>query len=112
MFAAKIRDWFDYKDVEQPSKLVDLPEHRTCLGNEIISQGRVVITDRLHASLMSLFIGRPHVMLNDKYKKVQNTREAAFMDKPECSNENLNGYYANTIEEAVEKALWLLKKDF
>ena len=70
----------------------------------------MIITDRLHASLMSLLIGRPHVILNDKYKKVENTREAAFMDKPECSEENLRGYYANTIEEAVEKALWLLRK--
>lgn len=76
-----------------------------------MSTGRVVITDRLHASLMSLFIGRPHVMINDLYKKVQLTRESAFMGKPECSEENVRGYYVNNIEEAVEKALWILKQD-
>lgn len=76
-----------------------------------MSRGRVVITDRLHASIMSLLIGRPHVMINEKYKKVQNTRESAFMGKSECSEDNLRGYYANTIEEAVDKAIALLEAD-
>lgn len=70
----------------------------------------MIITDRLHASLMSLFIGRPHVMVNDKYRKVQNTREAAFMAKPECTEENLRGYYANSIDEAVDKAISILEQ--
>lgn len=80
------------------------------LTNKIMSQGRVVITDRLHASVLSVLIGRPHVMINDKFKKVENTRKAAFGDKPECSEDNLRGYYVNTIEEAIDKALWILQK--
>ena len=97
--------------MNKTTQLVDLPFARVDLGNEVMSAGRVVITDRLHASLMSLYIGRPHVMINDRYKKVQQTRESAFMGKPECSEDNLRGYYVNNIEEAVDKALWLLKQD-
>lgn len=106
----KVADWFDYKDVKFLS-LPDLARQRTTLVNEILSGGRVIITDRLHASVMSVLMGKPHVMMNEKYKKVQLTREAAFADKPECSQENLRGYYANSMEEAIDKALWLLDQE-
>ena len=48
-------------------------------------------------------------MINDKYSKVQKTREAAFMGYTECSDDNLRGYYVKSIEEAVDKALWILE---
>lgn len=47
-------------------------------------------------------------MINDKFKKVQNTRELAFRGKPECSDDNLKGYYVDDIDEAINKALWIL----
>ena len=31
------------------------------------------------------------------------------MGHPECSDDNIRGYYVNSIEEAVEKALWILE---
>lgn len=79
--------------------------------NKILSRGRLIITDRLHVSIFSLLLGRPHVILNDRYKKVQNTRDTAFGDKPECTEENVNGYYAESIDEAIDKAIALLAND-
>ena len=103
----KIRDWHNFDDVGERS-VVRLPWARVRLCNSILSQARVIITDRLHVSVLCVLMGKPHVMINDKYKKVQNTRETAFRNKPECSDDNLRGYYVENINQAVDKALWLL----
>lgn len=104
-----LRDWFDYSDVvTQSSDIRELAAKRVDLGNEILSLGRVVVTDRLHASILSLLMGKPHVMINDRYRKVELTRTAAFENKTECTEENLRGFYAVNIEDGLQKALWLL----
>jgi exopolysaccharide biosynthesis predicted pyruvyltransferase EpsI len=35
-----------------------------------LSRGRVVVTDRLHAHILSVLLGRPHVVLDNSYGKV------------------------------------------
>jgi len=39
-------------------------------GLDILSSGRWVATDRLHAHILSLLIGRPHVALDNNYGKI------------------------------------------
>lgn len=39
-------------------------------GVEILSQGRVVVTDRLHAHIISLLLDIPHVVLDNSYGKL------------------------------------------
>jgi exopolysaccharide biosynthesis predicted pyruvyltransferase EpsI len=39
-------------------------------GVEILSQGRVVVTDRLHAHIISLLLDVPHVVLDNSYGKL------------------------------------------
>lgn len=87
----------------------ELPRKRLDLVNRIISQGQVVVTDRLHASIISLLMGKPHVMLNEMYRKVQNTRETAFRNKPDCESGKILGFYVDDIEEAIEKAIELVE---
>lgn len=41
-------------------------------GLGILSSGRWVATDRLHAHILSLLIGRPHVALDNNYGKISN----------------------------------------
>lgn len=66
-----------------------LMEQRKLLINKIISQGKVIITDRLHVSIYSVLLGKPHVIVDEKYKKIFNTRETAFYNKDECKYEYL-----------------------
>jgi exopolysaccharide biosynthesis predicted pyruvyltransferase EpsI len=40
-------------------------------GSELLSRGRVVVTDRLHAHIMCLLLDIPHVVLDNAYGKVQ-----------------------------------------
>ena len=105
-----MHDWHNYTDVAAKIKVDKLAAARVELGNDILSQGRVIITDRLHVSLLCLLMGRPHVILNEMYKKVENTRETAFAGKPECTQKNLLGFYVNSIEEAIDKAIWILEE--
>ena len=53
-------------------------------------------------------MGKPHVIINDKFNKIRSTRNAAFYGKPECSDRNLNEFYVNSINEAVETAFKIL----
>lgn len=55
-------------------------------------------------------MGRPHVVVDETYKKIRNTRETAFEGKSECTDDNVSGYYASSIAEAIDKAVWILKK--
>jgi len=43
---------------------------RVLRGSRLLSTGRVVITDRLHAHLLSLLLGIPHAVLDNSYGKL------------------------------------------
>jgi pyruvyl transferase EpsO len=40
-------------------------------GRAVLSHGRVVITDRLHGHVLSLLLGLPHVLLDDRHGKLR-----------------------------------------
>lgn len=47
-----------------------LAHRRVQRGLEILSRGRIVVTDRLHAHILSLLLDIPHVALDNNYGKV------------------------------------------
>ena len=47
-----------------------LAMHRLRRGCRVLSSGMVVVTDRLHAHILSLLMGIPNVIVGDKYGKV------------------------------------------
>jgi exopolysaccharide biosynthesis predicted pyruvyltransferase EpsI len=47
-----------------------LAEHRLARGIRILSHGRRVVTDRLHAHILSFLLGIPHVALDNNYGKL------------------------------------------
>jgi exopolysaccharide biosynthesis predicted pyruvyltransferase EpsI len=48
----------------------DLGWQRVARGCRLLSQGRVVVTDRLHAHILCVLLGIPHVVLDNNYGKV------------------------------------------
>lgn len=38
-------------------------------GLDVLSRGRVVVTDRVHGHILSLLLGRPHVLMDNNYGK-------------------------------------------
>ena len=47
-----------------------LAQDRLIRGRNMLTVGRVVITDRLHGHILSLLLSLPHVILNDRYDKI------------------------------------------
>jgi pyruvyl transferase EpsO len=48
-----------------------LARERMSRGARILGQGRVVITNRLHGHILSMLLGIPHVVLDNRYGKVR-----------------------------------------
>ena len=106
-------DWFSYEEKQLNSSSQDYLEQmssqREKLINKIMSQSRVVITDRLHASIYSLLIGKPLIIVDEKYKKIFNTLETAFHGKQECDKQFLSYSYATDPMDAVRQAVSTLE---
>ncbi|MEP6501865.1 MAG: polysaccharide pyruvyl transferase family protein [Betaproteobacteria bacterium] len=51
-------------------------------GCKLLSRGRVVLTDRLHAHILCTMLGIPHVVLDNNYGKVQNFIASWTRDNP------------------------------
>ncbi len=77
-----------------------LAEDRARRGLRILSQGRVVITDRLHAHLLCLLAGIPHVVCDTANGKVFAHRDA-WLGRHGIRS-------ASSAEEAVDMAASLL----
>lgn len=70
-------------------------------GVDILSRGRVVITDRLHAHIMSTLLDIPHVALDNSYGKI-----GGFIDA--WTHDYAGLRRATTVEEALTEGRALL----
>lgn len=70
-------------------------------GCRLLSRGRVVLTDRLHAHILCTMLGIPHIVLDNHYGKVHN-----FIAS--WTNGNSLVHRASTPDEAVAMAVALL----
>ena len=68
----------------------------------LMSVGKVLITDRLHTSILAFLLHKPHVYLDQSYGKITGTREVAFNTSSHCQDKvKLRYDSAETLEEAV-----------
>ena len=76
----------------------------------MFSSSRVVITDRLHASIFAFLLHKPHVYLDQSYGKIRLTREVAFNTSTFCQDkERLRFDQAEDIRQAVRLAAEMVK---
>jgi exopolysaccharide biosynthesis predicted pyruvyltransferase EpsI len=84
-----------------------LAEDRTLRGLRILSRGRVVITNRLHAHLLCLLAGIPHVVCDTANGKIFAHRDAWLMPPAGSAATRADDSgvrFAATPDEAVELA--------
>ncbi len=74
---------------------------RVLRGCRLLSSGRVVITDRLHAHLLCLLAGIPHAVLDNSYGKL-----GAFLDR--WTGEAAGVHRADSTEDAEDWAASLV----
>lgn len=72
-------------------------------GCDLLSLGHVVITDRLHAHILCTLMGIPHVILDNRYGKISNFRNAWKTGGPRICVE------ASDMSDAIGKARKLLR---
>ena len=111
----KIVDWNDRKNTFQlnsATKMKDLEFDmpiRIASASSLLSSGKVIISDRLHGSIYSFLMHKPHVYIDQVSKKVSLTREVAFGVDEKCRDGQKLGYRAaSDLEDAVRKAVVLL----
>ena len=69
-------------------------------GRRILSRGRVVVSDRLHAHVLCLLLGVPHMVLDNTYGKVRALYDTWTHDSPLAT-------WCEHEAEALERALAL-----
>ena len=67
-------------------------------GCRLLTSGRVVVTDRLHAHLLSLLLGQPHILLEDRHAKIRGFWETWTSDW-------LIASWGSTPQQALKQAL-------
>lgn len=88
----------------------DFMEHEAM---SYMSLGKVLITDRLHASILGFLAYKPHVMLENSYKKISLTRNVAFNSSEVCRDKSLMRYdAASGFHDALEKTIAMLDNFF
>jgi exopolysaccharide biosynthesis predicted pyruvyltransferase EpsI len=76
----------------------------------MLSSGKVLITDRLHSSILAFLLQKPHVYLDQMYGKITKTRQVAFEASSNCKNRTILKFdQAVTVKEAVQKAVNMLE---
>jgi exopolysaccharide biosynthesis predicted pyruvyltransferase EpsI len=70
-------------------------------GSELLSAGEVVVCDRLHAHLLCVLLGVPHVVYPDRYGKVRDLYET-------WTNESPIAKWASDVDAAFKLAAVLL----
>jgi exopolysaccharide biosynthesis predicted pyruvyltransferase EpsI len=69
-----------------------IAEKRLFRGCRVLSKGKMVITDRLHAHILSLLLNIPHVLLDNNYGKVRGLYETWTQGNPSTK-------WANSIHD-------------
>ena len=73
----------------------------------MFSSSRVVVTDRLHASIFAFLLHKPRVYLDQSYGKIRLTREVAFNTSTFCQDRHrLRFNQAEDIRQAVRLGSW------
>ena len=105
----QVSDWEGYEDVYQVRNFKeDDAMLKVEAGRNLLSLGKVVVTDRLHSSILALLMHKPHVFIEQSYGKISNTRNTAFAASEHCNEDTLMFHQSYDLEDAIESALKFL----
>jgi exopolysaccharide biosynthesis predicted pyruvyltransferase EpsI len=106
-----LTSWLDHKYEKQEFDLATQGFEILDLSIEVLSLGKLVITDTLHGSVLSVLMNKPHVYIDNGYNKVIGTRSFAFKDKEECDYKYLRAQRAENPLDAAKRAVKMLKNN-
>ena len=80
-----------------------LARRRVARGLQMLSLGRVIITDRLHGHILATLLGLPQVLLENRYGKIRRYHESFPIESPRIR-------VTDSSEEALNLAKLLLSR--
>ena len=115
-----IEDWFNWSEYFDPKararlrredliSLETLPYLRLQAAKNMLCTGRVVVSNRLHAMILSLLLHQPFVGLDNSYGKLSSLRKGFLKGNEDCAEANTGSYFVDTVGEAVDQARVLLQ---
>jgi len=103
----RIVDWDDRRDLFDTTDTFF-----TDTAIQLLSLGKVVVCDRLHAAVLAYLSGLPFVYIDQVSGKVTKTLTAAFEGAEGCLDETLSRWSrATTLKEALSKASQLIDSE-
>ena len=110
----QVLDWVKPSFAPRPGELElaspgSFPLIRWHAATALVGSARVVITDRMHASVVALLADRPHIILDTSYRKLSGVRDLALKETgAACSRETLREHRAQDVRGALELARAIL----
>lgn len=94
--------------VTQHRDIYDSLELKLKIAQKVLSRGKITITDRLHASIISNLINKPVIYYDNIYGKIYNVRSTVASLIPVCNDEILNSYQVTKFLDCINIAKELL----
>ena len=90
------------------------PLVRYGMAQRLIKDAKVVITDRLHVSIVALLADRHHIMIENSYGKLSGVREVALpgSDGGACGDATFRAQWARDMDAALVMARRILSAPF
>lgn len=85
-----------------------LAQDRTLRGCRLLTRGRITVTNRLHAHLLCMLMGQPHVVCDVSNRKVFSYRDTWFPPADASGHDATLVRFASSAAEASEQAQRLL----
>jgi pyruvyl transferase EpsO len=114
-----IEDWFNWREYFSPvsgtrlkeaetSPILNQPDFRLQAAKNMLCSGRVVVSNRLHAMILSLLLNQPFVGLDNSYGKLSLLRTTFFANDGDCAPQYTGSYFASDLQVALSKARSLI----
>jgi len=86
------------------------PLVRITQGVRAFSKARIIVTNRLHSSILAFLLNKPHIVIGNTYGNVKGTRDLAFNGLNSCAEDVIQGFYAADMQEAINLVKKILGK--
>ena len=99
----RVADWAG----SRPLRTVDPAEYRPKIeaAVRLLHTGRVVIADRLHATILSMLSLKPVFYVDQSYGKIRHTLDVAFASSDACRDEGaVRVFRTASLSEALSRA--------
>lgn len=108
----KCQDWW-YQPEDHPNEISEsaitvFPEVRLQAAVDLLSIGKVIITNRLHGSIVATMMGKHLIFVDTKEGKLAQVRDTA-LGSSHCSNANLHAQQSESLKSAMEMVIQMLR---